>query len=252
MRSMVEGAQRKDGDAMSAVLDFPVKPETRPYLDTFVENTREPEWLRQSRRQALARFAELGFPSRRSRNWRYFDLQSLERTSPLPAVLGSLAAVPAELGFDSDWPRFVLADGNIVHRPAHYHLPAGVNLKSIRGAIERWPLLDQAAITSCDGALSALNAALFTDGFLVDVASGAIVQKPIEFIHFGSAGASHTRSLVNLAEGARATTIIETYAGDSGLYWHNDVVSVRLAEEHSGVERASSSSRRARRRSTRR
>ena len=53
---------------MSAVVDFPVKPEARPYLDAFAEAASEPEWLRKARRVSLNRFAELGFPSRRSEN----------------------------------------------------------------------------------------------------------------------------------------------------------------------------------------
>src|SRR5579864_4835295 len=66
-------------DIMSAVVDFPVKPETRPYLDAFAEIATEPDWLRKARRASLSRFAELGFPSRRSENWRYLDLRPLEK-----------------------------------------------------------------------------------------------------------------------------------------------------------------------------
>jgi hypothetical protein len=71
---------------MSAVLDFPIKPEARPYLDAFGRgNGREPDWLSRERRRALSRFAELGFPSRRSENWRYLDLQPLQQRPLLPA-----------------------------------------------------------------------------------------------------------------------------------------------------------------------
>src|SRR5437870_13086907 len=71
---------------MSAVLDFPVKPEARPYLDAFGRgDVREPDWLTRERRRALSRFAELGFPSRRSESWRYLDLQPLQQKPLLPA-----------------------------------------------------------------------------------------------------------------------------------------------------------------------
>ena len=74
---------------MSAVVDFPVKPEARPYLDVFghddpVRHAAEPEWLAAHRRRSLARFAELGFPSRRSEAWRYLDLQPLEKRPLIP------------------------------------------------------------------------------------------------------------------------------------------------------------------------
>ncbi|MGE5270719.1 MAG: hypothetical protein ACM3JG_13715, partial [Thiohalocapsa sp.] len=67
---------------MSAVIDFPVKPEARPYLDAFAPAA-EPAWLAELRRRSLARFAELGFPSRKSERWRYLDLQPLAE-APLP------------------------------------------------------------------------------------------------------------------------------------------------------------------------
>ena len=50
---------------MSAVVDFPVKPEARPYLDSALGRAGEPDWLARYRRRSLARFAEQGFPSRR-------------------------------------------------------------------------------------------------------------------------------------------------------------------------------------------
>src|SRR5439155_16532483 len=73
---------------MSAVLDFPVKPEARPYLDAFDRGAgREPDWLTRQRRRALSRFAELGFPTRRSESWRYLDLQPLQQKPLLLADL---------------------------------------------------------------------------------------------------------------------------------------------------------------------
>ena len=55
---------------MSAVVDFPVKPEARPYLDAFGRDDRRRAASRtgspDSAGASLARFAELGFPSRRS------------------------------------------------------------------------------------------------------------------------------------------------------------------------------------------
>src|SRR3954452_14378510 len=75
---------------MSAVLDFPIKAEARPYLDAFDrglghQTEIEPDWLARSRRRGLTRFAELGFPTRRSESWRYLDLQPLQQKPLLPA-----------------------------------------------------------------------------------------------------------------------------------------------------------------------
>src|SRR5947209_17395326 len=71
--------------AMNAVVDFPVKPEARDYLARFARDAKEPGWLAARRQQAMTRFAELGFPSRRGESWRYLDLQSLQQQPLLPA-----------------------------------------------------------------------------------------------------------------------------------------------------------------------
>src|SRR5437763_108198 len=97
---------------MSAVLDYPVKPEARPYLDAFGKIAGEPEWLSRERQRALNRFAELGFPSRRSENWRYLDLQPLQREPLHPGEPRSDVQPPAELQLDGAGARLILVDGH--------------------------------------------------------------------------------------------------------------------------------------------
>src|SRR5260370_39917655 len=78
---------------VSAVVDFPVKPEARPYLEAFGRDRHknDPDWLAGYRNRSLARFAEQGFPSRRSEAGRYLDLRSLARR-PLPPAARQDAA----------------------------------------------------------------------------------------------------------------------------------------------------------------
>src|SRR3979490_3130836 len=131
-------------EMMTTLLDFPVKPEARPYLAAFADTAGGPAWLARFRKQGLSRFAELGFPTRRSESWRYLDLQPLQKQPLLPAEPGTLAAVPPELGLDGAWARVVLVDGicNVaISRP----LPHGVWLGSMRRAISERPDLVRAA-----------------------------------------------------------------------------------------------------------
>jgi Fe-S cluster assembly protein SufD len=82
-----------------------------------------------------------------------------------------------------------------------------------------------------DHPFAALNAALFADGFVLDVAPDAVVDRPIEIIHLASGAGDaslHTRSLVHLSAGSRVT-VLETYAG-SRKYWRNDVAAWRLGD----------------------
>jgi Fe-S cluster assembly protein SufD len=219
--------------AMSTLVDFPVKPEARPYLDAFSGTAGEPEWLARFRQQGLNRFAELGFPSRRSESWRYLDLQPLEKHPMLPAVTGEPMGVPAELALDGMGLRLVLIDGRFAPELSRVETPAGVWFGSMNAVIaERQELVrDIASDASATHPFAALNAAFFADGFVLDVAPGAVVDRPIQIVHLasGAGGASlHTRNLINLGAGSRAT-VIETYAG-SGKYWRNDVAAWRIAD----------------------
>lgn len=206
---------------------------TRPYLDAFSGTAGEPEWLARFRQQGLSRFAELGFPSRRSENWRYLDLQPLEKHPMLPAAMAEPMGVPAALALDGVGLRLVLVDGRFAPELSRLDLPEGVWLGSTTAAITKRP--DLASAIAVDGGaahpFSALNAAFFADGFVLDVAPGAALDRPIEIFHIASGAGDaslHTRSLVNLGAGARAT-VLETYAG-SGKYWRNDVASWRLGD----------------------
>src|SRR6266704_816864 len=94
---------------MSAIVDFPVKPEARPYLDAFEQATPdEPTWLVRSRQRGLAHFAELGFPSRKSESWRYLDLAPLADKPFPPANTRS----PEDLAWARDHLHGLLLPGN--------------------------------------------------------------------------------------------------------------------------------------------
>src|SRR5205085_3319231 len=121
---------------MSAVVDFPVKPEARPYLEAFGRDfgghAREPDWLAGQRRRSLARFAELGFPSRRSEAWRYLDLRALEQRPIAPAGRETAVITPAlraqitEIGLDDPGYRLVLLYGLLYPGLSRLdHLPSG-------------------------------------------------------------------------------------------------------------------------------
>ena len=226
---------------MTAVLDFPVKPEARPYLDAFAERG-EPSWLVGQRRRGLNRFAELGFPSRKSESWRYLDLQSLQRQPLLPAAptqgadLAPARELLAHLTLESGCPRLVIADGRFVGELSALEMPEGVWFGPISRAIGECEdlLRELAGEIAGDPAhpFAGLNAAFFADGYILDIAPGVELSQPIEIVHLATGGAKgsfHTRSLIALGAGSRAA-IVETYAG-AGRYWRNDVVAVRLGED---------------------
>jgi Fe-S cluster assembly protein SufD len=227
---MAPSATPREGPAMTLV-EFPVKPEARPYLDAFSGTAGEPEWLAQFRQRGLTRFSELGFPSRRSENWRYLDLQPLQQHPMLPAVMGGEPmGVPDGLRLDETCARIVLVDGRIVSC-AFRDLPVGIWFGPTSRAISERPDIFRDIETGADHPFAALNAAFFADGFVLDVAPGTALDRPFEVIHLASGAGDaslHTRSLINLGAGSRAT-VIETFAGE-GKYWRNDFAAWRLGE----------------------
>src|SRR3954452_14260127 len=225
---------------MTEVVDFPVKPEARDYLARFARDAGEPVWLASRRQQAMTRFAELGFPSRRSESWRYLDLQPLERMPLLPARASQSAAAAlreraAALSLSGAAARLVLVDGRFAAELSHLPTRDGLWSGAMAEAMRARPDLAEAAMAEISGEavqpFAALNAAFFADGYVLSLDPGVALDEPIEIIHLAS-GASevsfHTRSLAILGAGSRAG-IVETYAGE-GRYWRNDVLAARLGE----------------------
>src|SRR5437762_9379839 len=226
---------------MSAVVDFPVKPETRAYLEGFVRHRRkgDPDWLAGYRNRSLARFAELGFPSRRSEAWRYLDLRSLEQRPMLPvgpegvAITSSARDRLAEIGLAEPAYRLVLVNGRFSAELSRLdQLPSGVWLGPMATAIAERPDLVRRGLDaqSEDRPFASLNAAFFGDGFVLDVAPGLAVERPVEIVHLSddnTGGSLHTRSLVVTGRNSRAT-LVESFTG-LGEYWRNDVVELRCS-----------------------
>src|SRR6516225_7412694 len=140
---------------MNAVVDFPVKPEARPYLEAFGGDRHkgDPDWLTGYRRRSLARFAELGFPSRRSEAWRYIDLRQLEQRPMLPAARQATAVTPAiraqlaKIGLAEPSYRLVLVDGKFAPEVSRLdHLPSDVWLGPMAAAIVERPELVRAGL----------------------------------------------------------------------------------------------------------
>jgi len=199
-----------------------MNPEARPYVEAFAPPAGEPAWLARARRRGLERFAAEGFPSRRGEGWRYLDLGALAARPLLPRA----AAGAADLrGFDlpEAGSTLVLVDGRFA--PDLSRLGAGLGPLSAAA-----PDLAEAAFAQPSGPFAALGAALFGDGFALDVPPGAVLGAPVAVVHVASSGGAsvHTRNVVRLGAGSRAS-LIEIFVGAGG-YWRNDATALSLGE----------------------
>jgi Fe-S cluster assembly protein SufD len=198
-----------------------------------------PEWLKDIRSGAIARFESLGFPTVKQEAWRF--------TSVAPIAEGSfeLAKPAARTPTLAEIQPFLLPDrahrlvfvNGFFQRALSTPVFDGVRLDGLAQTLVDQPdlvrqHLGQYAATQ-DRPFSALNTAFVSDGAFVHVPAKATVAEPIQLL-FLSTGAkpvvTHPRNLVVLEREARAT-IVETYAslGDSP-YWTNSVTEIAVGD----------------------
>jgi len=212
------------------------KPEAVPYLDLRRGGPGEPEALRRFRDAAARRFAELGFPTRRDEAWRFNDLRPLATETFALADPDLVTGASQLYALGPDTVRLVLVNGRISAELSLVGaLPPGVWLGSLNETLARRPELVEHHLDQGEAGgrqpFAALNAALFADGFVLALEPGAVLDRPLEIIHWGQApkpAAIHTRNLVLAGAGSRAT-VLESFAG-KGRTWQNPVTIVRVGE----------------------
>ncbi|WP_095085675.1 Fe-S cluster assembly protein SufD [Mesorhizobium sophorae] len=148
-----------------------------------------------------------GLPTRRIESWHYTDLRRLLNAVPdfdpaamtkavAPIVEGS--AVLAILNGKSD-AKTPAVEGVTVQR---------LSEKLTDGSVA--PGLDP---YGSDDAIGALNTAFVADGYFVDIADGAELEKPIELQNLQAGGQTHVRLMARVGAGAKAV-IVERQAGE--------------------------------------
>jgi Fe-S cluster assembly protein SufD len=203
-----------------------------------------PDWLRRLRREAMARFAETGFPTVRQEEWRHTSVAPLVEAAlpPAPAVDRPGAGVGAGaldglLLLSPGW-RLVFVDGRHVAALSSPSAAAGGGLR-VRSLAEALsaddPVLEahlgRHAGAAGDG-LTALSTAFAHDGACVYLPPGTRVAEPIHLLFLGATRALlQPRSLVIAGRGSEAT-IIEHYGalGDEA-YWTNAVTEIVVEED---------------------
>ncbi|MGE3163824.1 MAG: Fe-S cluster assembly protein SufD [Planctomycetota bacterium] len=201
-------------------------------------------WLEALRRQAAGRARELGFPQRRSEDWRYshpsvsrvlaLDLQPATPSPSVPRCIEELSI----RGLSG--PRLVFVNGRLADagRPAPW--PQGVQVGSLARALTEDPEGVRAhfgrAAPSTEHAFGHLNTALFRDGAFVRIPKGVRLESPVELIFItqsaGRAEASHVRNLIVVEPGAEATVLeVHGSADRVGTYFSNVVTEASVADQ---------------------
>jgi Fe-S cluster assembly protein SufD len=168
-----------------------------------------PPWLKEMRERAIARFAEVGFPTTRLEQWRFTNVQPISET-------------PFELqraGWEID------------------PVPAGVSVSTLSSAAATDPDFLRAHLGRyADVATSpftALSTAFLADGVVIRVAARTVVSDPIRLrwrIPRAVRPMTHPRLLIVVEREAQAK-IVEAYEGEAeGVSLTNSVTEVVLEE----------------------
>ena len=198
-------------------------------------------WLGDLREAAIERFGDLGVPTPRVEAWKYTRLRPLEKTAYRAVGADDAAAdagrLPPLLGGAAGH-RLVFVNGRL--RPdlsTPGALPDGARIESLRDTLNSDPgaLEGQLGrIGVLDGQpMLALNTALMDDGYVLRVGPGVALQAPVEIVFLGGTAdepvACHTRNLILLDEGSRATVVEHHVGAGNGAYFANGATEIRLA-----------------------
>ena len=185
---------------------------------------RAPAWLAALRREAMARFAERGFPTTRDEDWRYTNL------GPLAATPFRAAGAVASLNLSSEtvdraaigpsaWPRLVFVDGR--YAPEHssrQRLPGGACLSSLAEAMTTDPELVQRHLArhahwDAD-VFAALSTAFVQDGAFLHIPAETAIAAPIELLLLTTVPGALAQPRILVVAGPHSRfTVVERYVG---------------------------------------
>ncbi len=201
-----------------------------------------PSWLRRIREEAITRFKEIGFPTRRDEDWKYTNVAPIAKARFVPSWecrngRQPVAGVTASTAKSSGWVELAFVGGDFAPALSSVpELPPGARVMSLASALVQDDDLVQPHLARYadlrDNGFIALNTAFIRDGAFIYVPEGVTLDATVHVLFSASAGdeatISHPRNLIVLAEGSSAA-VMESYEGPGqGPYFTNVVTEVVL------------------------
>jgi Fe-S cluster assembly protein SufD len=221
-----------------------------PYLFRFEQlkkerYEREPSFLQELRREAISRFADLGFPATRLEDWKYTNVEAIAKMRFEFAADGrngvhTSSLKPYTLGESC---QLVFVNGSYAPEFSNLAgLPEGTEVRSLADVLEKAPEELEPHLgryaSFKDHPFVALNTAFIGDGVFVKVPAGTIVETPIHVIFVttptGEATVSHLRNLIVAGDNSQVT-VIERYVGLGSHVYFNNLVTEVVAGDNAVV-----------------
>ncbi len=227
--------------------------QTRPYVTQFerlekAAESGQPGWLLDIRRSAIARFAELGFPTLRDEEWQYTNVGPIAESTFEPALSADDAVTmdgidPFLIGSETAC-RLVFINGHFAPGLSSTGgIPSGVQVVSLAEALRA----DSPALEPHLGRFAdydahpfvALNTAMMQDGAFIHVQKNAIIEEPIHLLYLTSspnrATVTYPRNLIVL-ESCSQATVVESYGGLIGPEYFTNAVTEIVAKENATLD----------------
>jgi len=224
------------------------------YREDFDRQASAPAWFQTLRKQGMARFQALGFPTTKNEDWHFTSVAPIAERAFRPSAAGAViekADIDRFNFGESGWHTVVFVNG-VFSKDLSSHAPLGdkVRVTSLASSIKAGTAgIDRyiGKIASFEQhAFTALNTAFMSDGAFIEIGTDAVVEQPIHLLFFSDgAGVSHPRNLIVTARHSRAT-VIESYVSlGNGAYFTNAVTEISLGEgshlDHYKLQRESES-----------
>jgi Fe-S cluster assembly protein SufD len=200
----------------------------------------EPSWLREARRSAFGTFERLGYPTMKDEDWHFTNIAPIAERRFDPSVEGrDVAGETLErFGYGQDWHTVVFINGRAVSRIEGTAVPKGISVSTLGAEIANDSQILRRHLfklaTPEGAAFNALNAAMATDGAVIQIAADTVADKPLHLLFIvdpaSANSAVQTRNLI-LAARHSECTVIESYVTVGGdAYFTNAVTEVFVAE----------------------
>ncbi|MFD2207248.1 Fe-S cluster assembly protein SufD [Kiloniella antarctica] len=198
-------------------------------------------WLSDLRAKNIALFDEVGLPSGKTELWKFTNLNPLKKqTFSTPALKENISANSNELPRlleEGSCYRLVFIDGHYSADLSDDKLPTGVSLKSLSNVISTGAAGLEASIIPRERAeeqpLVALNTALMSDGYILNIADNVSIDHPIEILHLGGGKAEqsyHNRNVISVGFGSKVTIVENVTDRSENVYFSNSATEVSVGE----------------------
>ncbi len=198
-------------------------------------------WLAELRAKNIALFEEVGLPTGKTELWKFTNLNPLKKQAFSPpsleeTIFANSNELPRLLEEGSSH-RLVFIDGHYSADLSDDKLPSGVSLQSLSSVISAGAIGLEASIVPRERQeeqpLVALNTALMSDGYVLNISKDVSVDRPIEILHFGGGKAEqsyHNRNVISVASGSKVTIIENVTDRNDNVYFSNSVTEVSVGE----------------------